>query len=129
MKLDFRKLHQLKDNLQKNILKKAIRAGAKLVLAAVRRRVPVKSGTLRRALATKVDAIRGTVSVYGLIGVRRRYSRTIRGRLVKPSRYAHFIELGRHARPYLRPAWEAGRAGYIAAVADVVAREIETTTR
>ncbi len=125
MKSDFSKLHALQDALQKKILKKAIRAGTKLVLAAVRGRVPVASGALKKSLTSKVDSAKGSTTVYGIVGPRSKWQKVFKGKVKKPSRYAHFIERGRFARPFLMPAFQANKQAYLNAVQDVVAAEIK----
>lgn len=108
----------------KNINKKAMRAGAKLVLQAVKARVPVDSGALRQSLTTKVDSVKGETSAYALVGPRSKFVKAVGGRPKKPSRYAHLIEKGRFRRPFLMPSWQANKGRFLAEVERVTSTEI-----
>ncbi len=125
MKTDFSKLHQLKDSLQKKILKKAVRAGCKQVIAAVRSSAPQDSGALRQSISSKVDAVKGTTHVYGVVGPRSKWTKKVGGSVKKPSRYAHFIEEGRFRRPFLVPAWQSSGKSALDTMQQVIASGID----
>ena len=113
------------DRQIKNINKKAMRAGAKVVLDAVKGNVPIDSGALRQSLSTKVDSLKGEVIAYAVVGPRSRYTKAVGGQVKKPSRYAHFIESGKFARPFLMPTFQANKTAFLKTVSDVTANEIK----
>jgi HK97 gp10 family phage protein len=126
MKLKFKakvitpKLTKLQREL-KNLNKRAMRRGVKLVLAAVRTSAPVASGALRKSLTSKVDSIKGSTSAYGIVGPKSAFKIMFRGKPKQPSRYAHFIERGKYARPFLLPAWQTNKARFLSEVARATA--------
>lgn len=67
-----RKLGQLPVKLEKNILRGALRAGAKVIEREAKARVPVKSGLLRDSIRVSVRARRGTVTAQVKAGGRRK---------------------------------------------------------
>lgn len=94
----------------------ALLEGAKPILKDMRRRAPVKTGALRKSIATK--AVRGTGSVLTrIIGFR------------APGRYyAHLVEFGtRHSgsRPFMRPALDGNHQRSILEVGRRLFRGIE----
>ena len=118
------RLEFVKVQVKKRILKKAIRAGTKVIVSDVKSKVPILSGALKRSISTKVDSLKDGSVTYGIIGPRSGFTARIRNRIVKPSRYAHFLELGYHARPFLLPAWQSGKGTYLATVQNVVLEEL-----
>ena len=127
VKLDTSKLKKLKDNLQRNIMKKAIRAGSKVMVTDLRSRVPVVSGSLKKSIASKVDSLKGSTTAYGVVGPRSKFVKMVKGKKHQPSRYAHFLEVGKFKRPFLLPAWNAKRNIYLNTVKQVIATEINNT--
>ena len=86
-------LQDLPAKIEKNVLRGAMRAGAKVMLDAARQQVPVKTGALRDSLTLKSGYQRGRVTGTVRAGNSKAY-------------YAHMVELGtaRHllARPRRR---------------------------
>lgn len=123
---NFDKLRQLKDAMQKRITKKAVRAGVKLIIATVRSKVPTRTGSLKKSLSSKVDSAKGSTIVYGIIGPRSSWTKTVNGRLIKPSRYAHLVEKGKYRRPFLLPSWQSNKGTYLKKVQEVIADEIKS---
>lgn len=109
----------------KNLNKRAMRAGTKLVLQAVRQSVPVKSGALRQSLTSKVDSFKGETTAFGIVGPKSKFVKQVGRQVKKPSRYAHFIESGKFARPFLQPAWQANQGRFLAEVERVTAEGIK----
>lgn len=116
LSLTLRRLRRMKDGkAQKAILKKGIRAATAVVLKAARKKVPVDTGWLKKALAVKVSVNKKTGAVYGLVGPRTKYRRnkktgsrelnTWAAKLAAksgdngawPSKYAHLVHGGRKA--------------------------------
>lgn len=91
-----RKLRELPLRVQNAVLRKGLRAAANVVRDEARRRAPVRTGNLRRNIATSVSVRRGQGSA--TVGP-------------KPKAYyGMFVELGTSkmaARPFLRPALDS----------------------
>lgn len=121
VELDTSELKRLKDAVQKRILKKALRAAAKITVQDVRNRVPQDTGTLKKAITSKVDAKKGGITVFSIVGPRSKYVRTVKNRLRRPGRYAHIVERRYHP---LRLAWNAGKYRAIGKANDVIEAEI-----
>lgn len=123
-KVETTKLTKLQRSL-KNLCKRAMRAGAKLVLQAVRATVPVDSGALRQSLSSKVDTVRGDTTAYGIVGPRSKFIKAVGGRNKIPAKYAHLVERGKFARPFLAPAWQSNKAAFLAKVEEVMGEGIK----
>lgn len=104
----------------KNLNKRGLRAGTKIVLKDVRARVVKKTGALKKSLTSKVDSFKGEVSAYGIVGPKSKFTMQVGTQIKKPSRYAHFIERGKFARPFLMPTWLANKDNFLKAVAKVI---------
>lgn len=102
-----RDLLKLRKSLRRNILRRAVRAGCVVVQKDARRRVPVRTGFLRKAIAVRADnrpyGVRG--SVYITKTVKARKHATVAGKFVAakqrgfagtiyPRAYAHLVEFG-----------------------------------
>lgn len=94
-------LNTLPQNIQKNVMVGAIRAGANVVRDEARRLAPIDTGNLRKSIAS----------------IKRKGDKNTIQFSVTPSRggknngwYAHFLEFGTSkmtAKPFLRPAFES----------------------
>lgn len=127
-KLEINKLIKLQQRLEKNLYKRAVRAGAKLAVADIRGLVPVVSGTLKKSISVKVDSPKGQTQAYAVIGPRSDYTKTVNGVLKKPSRYAHFVDHGKfHTTPFIAPAMAMSQK-YLNAIQSVIKAEIEGAT-
>lgn len=94
-------LNTLPQNIQKNVMVGAVRAGANVVRDEARRLAPIDTGNLRKSL----------------VSIRRKGDKNTIQFSVTPSRggkydgwYAHFVEFGTSkmaAQPFLRPAIES----------------------
>lgn len=109
----------------KNINKKAMRAGAKLVVANVKSAAPSVSGALRQSIASKVDSVKNDTTAYAIVGPRSKFSKVYKGAVHRPSRYAHFLEWGKFAKPFLLPSFQANRDNYLQAIEKVYATELQ----
>ena len=126
-------LQDLPAKIEKNVLRGAMRAGAKVMLDAARQQVPVRTGALRDSLTLKSGYQRGRVTGTVRAGNAKAY-------------YAHMVEFGtaRHfikpktarslfiaglfrdgvdhpgarARPFMRPAFDASSVAAIEALAE-----------
>lgn len=108
-----------------DVIASALEPGLREIVARAKSLCPVDSGNLRSAIAYKIsntrDMARGVV--FGIVGIRRR----AKG---KPTKYAHLVEFGHAtspsfrkraktkerfvpAKPFLRPALEGSKAGFV----------------
>jgi hypothetical protein len=117
------KLDKLQKQL-KNIDKKSLRVGVKLIVVALRATAPKETGALRKSFTSKVDSPRGSMSAYGIAGPKSKFIMALAGKKPRhPSRYAAPLEKSPNGKPFLMPAWRGNRAAYIAAVRDKYAEE------
>ncbi len=98
----------LKDHLKKNALRKALRAGANLLLESIQSRTPRRTGNLLRNIVVRVRATRKTI--------RARVTVNKRGKAGDPANafYYRFLEKGFTTRggekrilPFVEPAVSA----------------------
>lgn len=127
-----KKLLALPEKVAKKHARAALRQAMKPVYDAVRAKVPVREGRLRRALRLRVDQLRKSgftgrvlsamVYVTASIGPRPRLTdraSTVKGKLgpakysyqigSMPKAYGRFVEFGTvdtAPRPFMRPAWD-----------------------
>lgn len=124
-------LRALPWRIAKNVLRGAVRAGAAVVAAEAKRRVPVRRGFLMRSIKISTRAKGGMVTASVKAGG-------------KGARHAHLVELGtkphliprrgfkaapiRHpgakAKPYMRPAFESKVQAAIAAIIEYAERRL-----
>lgn len=88
----------------------AVRAGSSVIIKEMRRRAPVDTGSLKKALGQKVKTYRRSKTVVSIVGARSILYQTSKGKR-NPANYAHLPELGTKrgvkAMPFMRPAWDA----------------------
>jgi HK97 gp10 family phage protein len=104
-------LMKLRRNIRRNVLRRAVRAGAVVIQKEARRRVPVRTGALKKAIAVRSDntpyGVRGMVYISSR--VKMRASAAVQGKFVSakqrgfagtiyPKAYAHLVEYG--AQPH-----------------------------
>ena len=82
----------LKASMAKRILRPALGKGARIVAKAAKSLVPVDTGLLKKALASKVFSKRNVVA---LIGARTGFEKMVGTRKMDPTRTAHFADTGR----------------------------------
>lgn len=119
---------------------KAVRAGAKIVQKAAKPRAPKRkgSGALRTSIGLKAQkGKRVKTLAFAVIGARTKVVRMFKGRMIKPSKYAHLVEKGtkahtvgkrKHpgakAKPFLAPALRSSEAAVSAEMMRVLQQEI-----
>lgn len=96
-------LQQLPENLEKGLMRQALRAGAQEIAAEAKRRVPVNTGRLRDSIRVTVSAKRGKVTAAIRAGgrdTRKRVVRNASGRIkvaYDNAFYAIWVEFGTSA--------------------------------
>lgn len=120
--LDLTPLRQLKKRTKIiSILRKAVRAGNKIVREAMKGAVPLRTQALRVSISTKVSVSSAWLSATGVIGPRSKYVKTYKKKEYRPARYAHLVD---NAKPFLKPTLDSKKAQFVAAVNQVIADEI-----
>lgn len=115
-----RKLMELlPDKIQRNAMKQAMAAGARKILQEARRRVPVRTGELKKSLEVKFvkAASQGTFGkiVYKVQAKRPQGS------------HANLVELGTtraQPHPFLRPAFDVAKDQALAAIMEKLSKAI-----
>jgi len=138
------KLAKLDQKVATKALRKAINAGSKIMLKAIKARAP-KQGEIKKSLGRKVKQKKGQVTAY--IGPRVNYQGKGKSRKkgrakesnVEPFRLAHFFErgtkervvaatgkpAGRHPKvPFVQPGFNDGKRATQEEIKTVLAQEI-----
>ena len=93
-------LQKFPKNIQKNVMVGAVRAGANVIRDEARRKVPIKTGTLKKSIVSiQRKAKQGEI----------KFSVTPSKGGKNSGWYAHFVEFGTSkmtAKPFMRPAFE-----------------------
>jgi HK97 gp10 family phage protein len=113
-----RRLKKLGEKVYRKVTKQAVGAAATPVVKAAKANVETDSGLLKKSLGKKVVTFKKTQTVAAIVGARRSVEGNVRGKVRKPSRYAHLVEKGHidehgnhiPAEPFLRPALEQSGA-------------------
>lgn len=124
-----RTFDQLGERVQRSVLRSAVSAAATPITRAAKANAARESGLLKRSLAKKIVTNKKRQSVTAIIGPRRSVSGTYKGKLRKPSRYAHLIEkgwidkAGRFHAPqsFLRSAYEQTQGQVVSVMQDKLA--------
>ena len=125
-------LQTLPVKVEKNILRGAMRAGAKVMLAEVKQRIPVASGQLAASARITTRASKGRVSASVKVGnIVAWYAHLVefgtRAHTIKPKERGGALRFGgvttgevHHPgiapRPFMRPAADSGMSAALAAV-------------
>ena len=103
--------------MEKKVLKPAIRKGLRVILKTAKKKVPEKTGTLKKSFGVGFKK----KTMIGRVGVRQKSAVVINGKNVDPAKYAHLVEFGTKtapAHPFLRPALEESREAAFAAISE-----------
>ena len=99
-----KELKELANSVQRSILRKALKPGLTIIAREVRRRVPKRTGLMKKSIKTKV----GKRKAWGMIYVDPHIvGETKDGNTYRPAKIAHYVEFGTRyakAKPFLRPA-------------------------
>lgn len=102
-----RALEELPTRVVKNVVRRAVYAGASKIRDVAKGKVPVDTGALRASIIASTNKAQKTGEISASVGVARK--KFVRGRRAgrNPRRYAHLVEFGTartSANPFLRPA-------------------------
>jgi hypothetical protein len=89
-----KRLASLKRAVRNRILRKAVRAGSKITIAAARKDSPKVSGALKASIGVRVAVHKRTKAVYAAIGPRRRFQFKRKGKVQSvgaPTKIAHLV--------------------------------------
>lgn len=125
-------LNELPDRVARNGLRVAVYAAAKVVRDEAKRRTPMATGTLRRAVIMKhIPELSGRARQTFFVTVRHGKKYRNQGKkknLSQDAWYWRFVEFGTSkmpARPFLRSALEAKRHEAVYAMKERLAQRIE----
>lgn len=123
------RLKQLDAKVQRKVVRQALRAGAKVVLAATKALVPVDTGALKSGL--KLRALKSRRGTFGI-----QVQTPTRAQLGIPSDakgyYPAVLEYGAEghpAKPYLRPALEQARTAATTTIRTAIAQGVEDAAK
>jgi HK97 gp10 family phage protein len=105
-------LRKLPSAVSKSIMEQALRDAAKPLASAMRAGVPKDSGRLSESIAISGQLSARQASMHRAVD--RNDVEIFVG--PGPLPYAHIVEFGskhQQARPYVRPAWDAGKGGLL----------------
>jgi HK97 gp10 family phage protein len=130
-----RTIERLPAELKKRAEVPVLRAGAKPIYTAAKRKVPTGTGEspglLKRALGITVKKVKGSYSAR--VGARTGYDvRLKNGKKKDPSKYIHLVELGtRHSapRPFIRPAIDSSKGQVLEAMSDGLEKHLHRTAK
>ena len=113
-------LKQFPQNIQKNIINGAIRAGAKVIADEVKKNTPTDTGNLKKSIGIIKRRSKDKTKV--------RFSVTPRKGGKNDGFYGHMIEFGTSkmaAQPFMRPAFESQDNQSIEAAKEYLAKRID----
>ena len=116
------RLSALEGKVRRQVLRKAVTAGARVVLRTEKSLAPVRLGFLRKSLGTKVKSYRNSGVVVGLVGPRTDKIYFVGNRRVRPSKYAH---LAAKRNPFDQKALAAAQPEAEQTMLRVMQQEIE----
>lgn len=150
-------LNELPIAIQRKILRKAMGKAAKPIIRLARSKAPKKSGTLKKSIGHKVRTYKGSGTTLAVIGARSGVFGAYRGssRPVVPFYTSHLVERGHRIvvggkitkegrrtqtdhtgkvvgevapRPFLKPAYEAGKEESLEAIRQTIIEGIAVET-
>jgi hypothetical protein len=87
------RINELRESLQKRILKKAVGRGSKLVVNELKQLLPSKTNALRTSIGSKMIGKKPS-HVCAVVGAKNKYQRTVNGKVIRPAKYLHLVEWG-----------------------------------
>jgi len=123
------RLKRLDAKVQKKVVRKALRAGAKMVLAAARALVSADTGALRAGLKPRaLKARRGTFGVQVMTPTREQLGIPADASGYYPAVLEYGAE-GHPARPFLRPALDQARSTATSAIREAIVQGIDEAAK
>ena len=132
-----RKLQELGPRIEKKATRRAVREAGRPIVRAAKSKAPRETGLLRVSIGMAVRHYRGFGSA-SVIGPRTNFKSKKREKLSgskarrAPHKYAHLVEFGTvrsRARPFLRPAYDAGLRTAKRTIAEVLREELRKAAR
>lgn len=141
------RISELSGQVTQQALRRGLYAGARVFRDEARRRVPVRTASLKRSIVAQTRTIRvgkdripavvvtiARKSFAGQATARgtHRVAQGATGGRIQPRRYAHLVEFGTvraKPRPFMRPAADTKRREALAAVERVMREEVEKAAR
>lgn len=134
-------LQSLPEELEKKVLRNALRAGANEFKKAAKAQVPVKSGALRKSIRVKTSARKGRWRLKATVvagNAEAYYAHMVEfgtaAHMIKPAKAKSLFFLGQareavehpgaQAKPFMRPAFDSGSEAAINAFADSVRKRL-----
>ena len=111
-------LGQFPKNIQKNVMRGAIRAGANIVRDRAKELVPVDKGDLKKTIGVVQRKAPANQYVFSI---------TNRKGLKVKGWYAHFVEFGtvkQAAQPFMRPAFEQSESNVLSTAKEYIVKRI-----
>jgi HK97 gp10 family phage protein len=122
------KLHELGPKLAKSALRKALKAGAKILEDDAKSRAPVDTGALRESIKTKISMSpkndRGSASVGPMFDLASLKKGSDKDKSQSPGVYGMIVEFGnkrQRASPFLRPAFDSKGEAVVAQFIKILA--------
>ena len=105
-------LELLKTAVQKRVLRKSIRAGLNPMTKELKQAIPKRTGAGKLSIGKKISTSkRGIVS--GIAGPRSSFTKTVNGKVLRPSKYLPILEKKRKAGRFILPVFIGGQRRYV----------------
>lgn len=121
----------LERRIQRGGMRAALNKATTPMLRKARALAPKESGALKRSLKKKVSTNKRQDAVTVVIGADKKTTVVYQGKVRKPSRYLHLVEMGHGSvppQPFLRPAYESTRKETTAIYSAELKKAIEKRT-
>jgi len=118
-------LNSLPDNLEKKVIRAAVRQGANVIKDKAKSYVPVNEGTLRDSIK-----VSGSRAQKGVIAFRIRPTKNKRkGKSVFYGRFQEFGTSKMAAHPFMRPAYDEAGEDVLNKVIDTIKLKLDEATK
>ncbi len=140
-------LRRMSERVEKRAVKRAVRAAAKPIVATIKSNLlqqgSQRSGVTRESIGAVIRSYKGSAITVAVMGPRRGFETTYRGRAHDPAKIGHLIERGHKAtgwyremggarvaaKPFIRPAIDQHRQSTQVIVAAAIRVEIQAASR
>jgi len=123
-----RKFQKLPVKIQKKHGWNAMLKAGRRVARAAKKRVPKKTGQLKKSLGVKRKLYRKSGTIVAIVGPRTGHRTTVNGKPHDPAKIAHLVEMGHSgphpagAKPFLRPAMDETAKSNVQLIASELAK-------